>query len=283
MSAANTSDAPVLNAGGQLQENSLSALDLSKDLQRLMLKIKGSFITEEGRAVDYSALKESDLFQEYVDRTKALKAVKLGNLEQKEKIAFFLNIYNSLTIHGLAMCESGLPNSVLEIENFWRRTSYNIGGYTFSLDDIEHGILRGNRPHPSGGKPLFEDADPRLRFTVTEVDPRIHFALVCGAKSCPAIRVFSAENLERGLDSAAKSFCTQEVCIDKNGVILSRIFLWYKTDFGSTEQECLRWICQHLAKEEQDKLKSLMEVTDSNSSIKISYSKYNWDLNGSKL
>ena len=41
------------------------------------------------------------------------------------------------------MCESGLPNSVLEIENFWRRTSYNIGGYTFSLDDIEHGILRG--------------------------------------------------------------------------------------------------------------------------------------------
>ena len=41
------------------------------------------------------------------------------------------------------MCESGLPNSVLEIENFWRRTSYNIGGYIFSLDDIEHGILRG--------------------------------------------------------------------------------------------------------------------------------------------
>lgn len=93
MSAANTSDAPVLNVGGQLQENSLSALDLSKDLQRLMLKIKGSFITEEGRAVDYSALKESDLFQEYVDRTKALKAVNLGNLEQKEKIVFFLSIF----------------------------------------------------------------------------------------------------------------------------------------------------------------------------------------------
>lgn len=93
MSSSNTSDTPVLNAGGQLQENAISALDLSKDLQRLMLKIKGSFITEEGRAVDYSALKESDLFQEYVDRTKALKAVNLGNLEQKEKIAFFLSIF----------------------------------------------------------------------------------------------------------------------------------------------------------------------------------------------
>lgn len=92
MSAANTNDTRVLNAGGQLQENSLSGLDLSKDLQRLMLKIKGSFITEEGRAVDYGALKESDLFQEYVDRTKTLKAVNLENLKQAEKIAFFLSI-----------------------------------------------------------------------------------------------------------------------------------------------------------------------------------------------
>lgn len=41
------------------------------------------------------------------------------------------------------MCESGLPNSVLEIKSFWRKTSYNIGGQKFSLDDIEHGILRG--------------------------------------------------------------------------------------------------------------------------------------------
>lgn len=41
------------------------------------------------------------------------------------------------------MCESGLPNSVLEIKSFWKKTSYNIGGQKFSLDDIEHGILRG--------------------------------------------------------------------------------------------------------------------------------------------
>ena len=40
----------------------------------------------------------------------------------------------------------------------------------------------GNRAHPSGGKPLFADGDPRLQFIVSEVDPRIHFALVCGAK-----------------------------------------------------------------------------------------------------
>ena len=84
----------VLNAGGQLQENLISAVDLSKELQKLMLKIKGSFITEEGRAVDYTALKKSELFQEYVDRTQALQAVDLGSLERMEKIAFFLSIFH---------------------------------------------------------------------------------------------------------------------------------------------------------------------------------------------
>lgn len=84
----------VLNAGGQLQENLISAVDLSKELQKLMLKVKGSFITEEGRAVDYTALKKSELFQEYVDRTQALQAVDLGSLERMEKIAFFLSIFH---------------------------------------------------------------------------------------------------------------------------------------------------------------------------------------------
>lgn len=181
------------------------------------------------------------------------------------------------------MCESGIPNSVLEVNNFWNRTAYNIGGYSFSLDDIEHGILRGNRGHPSGGKPLFAEGDPRLKFIVSEVDPRIHFALVCGAKSCPAIRVFTAKNLEHGLEAAAKSFCSQEVCVDSNKVILSKIFLWYKTDFGSSDKECLRWICQHLDQEERNKLNSLLEAPNSDSFIEVSYSEYNWTINGSKL
>ena len=73
--------------------------------------------------------------------------VKLTNSTLLLLYFWFLNddedIYNSLTIHGLSACDTGVPKSVLEINNFWRKTSYNIGGYIFSLDDIEHGILRG--------------------------------------------------------------------------------------------------------------------------------------------
>ena len=51
------------------------------------------------------------------------------------------DVYNCLTIHGLAS-SSQLPSSVLEIRQFWKNTAYSINGHTFSLDDIEHGILR---------------------------------------------------------------------------------------------------------------------------------------------
>jgi len=40
------------------------------------------------------------------------------------------------------------------------------------------------------------------------LDPRIHFALVCGAKSCPPIRVYTPASLEPGLEAAAQAFCS---------------------------------------------------------------------------
>ena len=56
---------------------------------------------------------------------------------------FTPDVYNALTIHALVMCDSVLPSSVLELQSFWRTNAYSIGGLVFSLDDIEHGILRG--------------------------------------------------------------------------------------------------------------------------------------------
>jgi Protein of unknown function, DUF547 len=49
---------------------------------------------------------------------------------------------------------------------------------------------------------------------VQQLDPRIHFALVCGAKSCPPIKLYTPETLEEGLQSAAEAFCTTEVTVD---------------------------------------------------------------------
>ena len=55
---------------------------------------------------------------------------------------YHTDVYNALTIHGLAVADQ-LPTSVLDIAHFWQVTAYNIGGLVYSLDDIEHGVLRG--------------------------------------------------------------------------------------------------------------------------------------------
>ena len=76
----------------------------------------------------------------------------------------------------------------------WTDYCYEFGGgLVLSLDEIEHGILRCDRPHPATGKRLLAqgrtDLDPTV-LSVGQFDCRIHFALNCGARSCPAVRFY---------------------------------------------------------------------------------------------
>ncbi|XP_041108187.1 uncharacterized protein LOC121316908 [Polyodon spathula] len=189
---------------------------------------------------------------------------------------FITNVYNALTIHGIAASDT-IPQSVLEIDKFWETTAYNVGGFNLSLDDIEHGILRGNAPHPSRTQPQFDSKDPRLQFSLRDRDPRVHFALVCGAKSCPAVSVYTTENLERTLSRAAESFCQQEVQVDisKKQVTMSKIFQWYMTDFASSPKELVRWVLQYLNRDQVEAASLLLSDPD----LQVNFSSYNWQLN----
>jgi hypothetical protein len=81
------------------------------------------------------------------------------------------------------------------------------------------------------------------------VDARIHFALVCGAKSCPPIKLYAADTLDEGLDAAAEAFCASEVDVDATAraVSLSKIFKWYAVDFGADKAARLRFLLPHLS------------------------------------
>ena len=63
----------------------------------------------------------------------------------------------------------------------------------YSLHDIESGILRANRRAVASFFRPFSKTDPRLAFALPEPEPMIHFALVCGAKSCPPIKTYTAQ------------------------------------------------------------------------------------------
>lgn len=97
-------------------------------------------------------------------------------------------------------------------------------GLLFSPDDIEHGLIRSNRPHPSTPQrtTYFNVLDPRSRLSVPYFDPRIHFILNCGARSCPPIQVLTGDPNE-ALRLAAAAYMQSEIRFENGNDIF--IFL----------------------------------------------------------
>lgn len=109
-----------------------------------------------------------------------------------------------------------------------------IAGKKFSLDDIEHGILRKYRwKYSKGYLPKFFPGKLIKKLAVSKIDYRIHFALNCGAKSCPPIAFYSYDNIDKQLDLASKSFLSGETEIDdpKKEVRVTKIMDWFIGDF----------------------------------------------------
>ena len=193
-----------------------------------------------------------------------------------ERKAFFLNLYNALCIHGTVVYG---PARLGHLKDFFGnyKISYEIGGLKFNLDDIEHGIIRNNK----NGKQFGDASDPRLAY-VLPLDPRIHFALVCGAKSCPPIRVFNSENLDRGLDLAAETFLRGEVDAFMEGgrlkVSMSKLLMWYGDDVGPTAEHVLRWVAKYLKNDVAQLIVGTIDKLGMDA-VDINYKNYDWTSN----
>ena len=163
---------------------------LAQHIRNILLRLFSSFLSADGSAVDYAGISRSPLFEQFKLLAVELQRAEVDTMTRTDKIAFFINIYNALVIH--AHVERGVPTTTYQRYKFFSGMSYNIGGYTLSLNDIENGVLRSNRAAMATlyMKP-FSASDPRMKIILPEVEPRIHFALNCGAKSCPPIKTFS--------------------------------------------------------------------------------------------
>ena len=217
---------------------------VAEGLQRGMLEAIGGFTRPDGR-LDYAGLRASPEWAEAAARAGALQSLSLGDLNGRPaQIAFWINVYNAMVFHGIVAL--GVRRTVREVRAFFARVAYRIGGVTLTADDVEHGILRGNARHGFLRRRRFGDRDPRLALAVHPVDPRIHFAITCGAQSCPPVGVYRAAALDQQLDLAARNFLNQEVAVDAHGcVTCSRILEWYAADFegvGGIEAVLLRYL-----------------------------------------
>eukprot|EP00186_Timspurckia_oligopyrenoides_P004184 CAMPEP_0182446372 /NCGR_PEP_ID=MMETSP1172-20130603/4158_1 /TAXON_ID=708627 /ORGANISM="Timspurckia oligopyrenoides, Strain CCMP3278" /LENGTH=310 /DNA_ID=CAMNT_0024642289 /DNA_START=234 /DNA_END=1166 /DNA_ORIENTATION=- len=273
------------------QNGENDVLSVAKDLRSRIMTMYGMFLSEDGSSVNYAALKKSPEFEDYCEVAAHLSECDPSSMNRSEKLAFFLNVYNSLLIHAMAVVEKP-PSSVLARLVFYSSAKYSIGGLIYSLNDIENGILRGNRkpPAPLSPKP-FKKGDPRLRVVVPDpVDERIHFALNCGAKSCPPIRFFTTENVDITLANAAASFVRDESnvrIVESECVVeLSSIFDWYRVDFcgsSGSDSALLQKIAQYLEGRDDRLSNELRSKLLKMPNAKVRFAAYDWSLNESEV
>lgn len=202
------------------------------------LKAQGNIQNEKNEYVILSmkllgAIKNKQDYQPYTKQLKELSLDKLSkslDTDRKTK-AFWINIYNAYV--QILLTEK--PSLFNDRNAFFKADQVNIGGEKMSFDFIEHGIIRGSKVKLSMGflKDPFA-GEIEKQFRVSETDGRVHFALNCGAKSCPYIAIYSAVNLDNELDQIAKQFLGKTTTYSEkdNEVKVTTLFNWFKGDFS---------------------------------------------------
>lgn len=180
-----------------------------------------------------------------------------------DKKAFWINLYNAYTQILLQQKKQRYQNR----SRFFGDRIITIAGRPYSLDDIEHAILRRGRTKWSWGyitNPFLPARFKRLR--VNKVDYRIHFALNCGAKSCPPIAFYSAEKLDTQLNLATANYLTSSVQYNAatKEVWVPRILSWFRADFGG--------------KKGIRKLLTTQGLTPAGTKPRLRFSPYDWTL-----
>lgn len=264
-----------------------SATDVSARLQREMLSLLDSHLSADGSRVNYRTLRTSAAFAAFCAAAGELGSLPPSALLEAapaEQKAFWLNLYNCQVMH--ATISVGGPADAAARSAFFSGRSggaYLVAGTRFSLDDIEHGVLRCNRAPPGAEAAPFDTADPRAAYSLRELDPRIHFALNCGARSCPPIKVYSAAALDAELALATAAFLESDLRLDaaRNLVTCSKILDWYGADFGARPAALLERLRSLLPPESKlhAELTELLAADPDGSRLALEHRPYDWGLN----
>lgn len=220
----------------------------------------GSIVLEGSDDVDYDRLRASPSFRAFAVATAELQRVDLLPLNHDERLAFFANVYNTLVLHAHAVY--GPPATLLRRWVFFRTLSYRVGGTDWTLDDIEHGVLRGNaRPPMLKFLQQLRVGDPRTAYVLGRRDGRIHFVISAGTVSDPPVRILEGEDVESLLDEATSDFLDVAVSVDVEArvVRVPRIFCWYAVDFPRGTGPLLRWIARYVRDELRVALLALVD------------------------
>ncbi|KAG7980931.1 hypothetical protein I3843_05G207500 [Carya illinoinensis] len=251
-------------------------LDIASRLRFLFYGILEAYTSEDGKHVDYRSIHGSEEFARYLRIVQELQRVEVQDMPREEKLAFFINLYNMMAIHAILVL--GHPAGPLERRKLFGDFKYVIGGSTFSLSAIQNGILRGNQRPPFNLMKPFGAKDKRSKVALPYPEPLVHFALVCGTQSGPALQCYSPGNIDKELMDAARNFLRNGgIIVDMNAKVASasKILKWFNVDFGKSEVEVLKHASNYLEPADSEALLDLL----ANSQLKVIYQQYDWSLN----
>jgi hypothetical protein len=188
--------------------------------------------------------------------------------DDRSRLAFWLNVYNASVQDYLSRDPSlfdkrGFPPT----RPIFRRDLVTVAGEAMRLDDVEHGILRQSQSGVGlGYVPRIRKSAFERRHRVDAVDPRIHFALNCGAAACPPVLAYHVDDVDAELDAATRSYLQAEVEYDSDAGVarVPKLFSWYRGDFDG-KSGIRRFLREH-------------DAVPEDADPKLAWSEYDWSL-----
>lgn len=178
--------------------------------------------------------------------------------EKVAKLAYWINAYNALTIHGILReyPTSSIRNHTAKVfgYNIWKDLRLTVGDVNYSLDHIEHQILR------------------KL------AEPRIHFAIVCASLGCPRLlnEAYDAQRLDQQLTTNTRMFFSTSANFQYDArrqvIYLSSILDWFQTDFGVDQAAMLKYVSSYLPTRPARQAANV-------GTVEVRFLDYDWNLN----
>lgn len=213
-------------------------------LMRFVVELFFEYVNADGKSVDFEALTASPRWVTFNEAVCQLQMFDLQALAVQQRLVAIAQIYNMLVVHAFVL-HGGFPSNLWDWRYFERKTYYTIGGVAYSIGDLHHGVLRGNRVAPWDSEPMFAPSDPRSAFHAEEAelrDPRMLFVLAMHNGMSPAMFTLQPEHMDHCLQRATEFFCQEHVEINKTTITLPRLLDWYREDMGGSDENLLRFV-----------------------------------------
>ncbi|KGP64368.1 serine/threonine protein kinase [Legionella norrlandica] len=239
-----------------LVNNPLSEQSISHQVWQDFLDHHVITNNEDINLVDYANISEKDLtsLKEYI---KTLSQIDIDNYNRKEQLAYWINLYNALTVltvanyHPIANIQEINISPGLFSVGPWGANIITVKDTSLSLDDINNRIIR----------PIWND-------------PRTHYALNNATIGAPNLsqQAYQGAQIEQQLNNAASKYINslRGAGVIEGKLIVSKLYDWYEEDFGGTK----KYVIKHLLQFAKEPLRSqLKHINTIDSYI------YNWHIN----